>query len=151
MPWERASEDGLRITAFPMTASIGMEAAIEEGVQLETLVSPINVEVQDGRMMALQLLRNELGPLDASWADVPAGTGLSPALPVPVPAAGAVTLAVLAATTVGRYKEEVLQRSSIYKSVDGGNTDNTDAYRDHDAAGACHASADFPDGGADHR
>ncbi|WBC23321.1 hypothetical protein O7543_13365 [Solwaraspora sp. WMMA2080] len=38
--------------------------------------------------------------LDASWAGVPAGTGLSPALPVPVPAAGAVTLAVLAATTV---------------------------------------------------
>ncbi|WJK40371.1 hypothetical protein O7608_28900 [Solwaraspora sp. WMMA2056] len=35
--------------------------------------------------------------LDASWAGVPAGTGLSPALPVPVPAAGAVTLALLAA------------------------------------------------------
>ncbi|ROO50667.1 hypothetical protein EDC02_5518 [Micromonospora sp. Llam0] len=35
--------------------------------------------------------------LDASWAGVPAGTGLSPALPVSVPAAGAVTLAVLAA------------------------------------------------------
>ncbi|MFY1654926.1 SCO7613 C-terminal domain-containing membrane protein [Solwaraspora sp. WMMB762] len=35
--------------------------------------------------------------LDASWAGVPAGTGLSPTLPVSVPAAGAVTLAVLAA------------------------------------------------------
>ncbi|WFE26958.1 hypothetical protein O7623_27445 [Solwaraspora sp. WMMD791] len=35
--------------------------------------------------------------LDASWAGVPVGVGLSPALPVPVPAAGAVTLALLAA------------------------------------------------------
>ncbi|MFV2009831.1 MULTISPECIES: SCO7613 C-terminal domain-containing membrane protein [unclassified Micromonospora] len=35
--------------------------------------------------------------LDASWAGVPAGTGLSPALPASVPAAEAVTLAVLAA------------------------------------------------------
>jgi L-ascorbate metabolism protein UlaG (beta-lactamase superfamily) len=30
--WERASDEGLRITALPITASIGMEAAINEGV-----------------------------------------------------------------------------------------------------------------------
>lgn len=30
-PWERASESGLRITALPISASIGMESAIEEG------------------------------------------------------------------------------------------------------------------------
>lgn len=30
--WERASEEGLRITALPITASIGMESAINEGV-----------------------------------------------------------------------------------------------------------------------
>lgn len=33
-PWERASESGLRITALPITASIGMESAIEEGTSL---------------------------------------------------------------------------------------------------------------------
>ncbi|MBW2529232.1 MAG: hypothetical protein JRI23_33965 [Deltaproteobacteria bacterium] len=30
--WERASDEGIRITALPITASIGMEAAINEGV-----------------------------------------------------------------------------------------------------------------------
>lgn len=33
-PWERASESGLRITALPITASIGMEGAIEEGTSI---------------------------------------------------------------------------------------------------------------------
>jgi L-ascorbate metabolism protein UlaG (beta-lactamase superfamily) len=33
-PWERASEDGLRITAVPITASLGMEGSIEEGASI---------------------------------------------------------------------------------------------------------------------
>jgi len=33
-PWERASEAGLRITALPITASIGMETAIQEGTSI---------------------------------------------------------------------------------------------------------------------
>ncbi|MBI4702528.1 MAG: MBL fold metallo-hydrolase [Deltaproteobacteria bacterium] len=33
-PWERASEPGLRLTALPMTASMGMEGAIDEGAGL---------------------------------------------------------------------------------------------------------------------
>jgi L-ascorbate metabolism protein UlaG (beta-lactamase superfamily) len=33
-PWERASEKGLRITALPITASIGMETAIQEGTSI---------------------------------------------------------------------------------------------------------------------
>ncbi len=33
-PWERASEEGLRITAMPISGSIGMESAIDEGASL---------------------------------------------------------------------------------------------------------------------
>ncbi len=33
-PWERASEEGLRITALPITASIGMEKAIGDGTSI---------------------------------------------------------------------------------------------------------------------
>jgi len=40
-PWERASESGLRITALPITASIGMESAIEEGTSIVKDVSNI--------------------------------------------------------------------------------------------------------------
>ncbi len=33
-PWERASEEGWRVTAFPITASIGMEKSIAEGASI---------------------------------------------------------------------------------------------------------------------
>jgi L-ascorbate metabolism protein UlaG (beta-lactamase superfamily) len=33
-PWERASETGLKVTALPISASIGMESAIEEGTSI---------------------------------------------------------------------------------------------------------------------
>jgi L-ascorbate metabolism protein UlaG (beta-lactamase superfamily) len=40
-PWERASEQGLRITALPISASIGVESAIEEGSSILKDVSNI--------------------------------------------------------------------------------------------------------------
>lgn len=40
-PWERASESGLKITALPITASIGMETAIEEGTSIVKDISNI--------------------------------------------------------------------------------------------------------------
>jgi L-ascorbate metabolism protein UlaG (beta-lactamase superfamily) len=40
-PWERASEAGLRITALPISASIGMENAIEEGTSIVRDISNI--------------------------------------------------------------------------------------------------------------
>ena len=43
-----------------------VEAALEEGVRLETLVSPIEIVTTDGRMTAVRLLRNDLGPVDSS-------------------------------------------------------------------------------------
>lgn len=33
-PWERASEEGIKVTALPLTASTGMEATIEEGASI---------------------------------------------------------------------------------------------------------------------
>lgn len=41
-------------------------AAIEEGVELQTLVSPVSVRGDAGRLTAVQLIRNKLGEADAS-------------------------------------------------------------------------------------
>ena len=43
-----------------------IEAALEEGVELCTLVTPLTVEASDGRLRAVVLQRNELGERDAS-------------------------------------------------------------------------------------
>jgi len=43
-----------------------IDAAVEEGVRLEPLVSPVKLHVRDGRLTGLRVVRNELGELDAS-------------------------------------------------------------------------------------
>jgi NADH-quinone oxidoreductase subunit F len=43
-----------------------VEAALAEGVKLEALVSPTSIEVAGGKLTALGLVGNELGPYDAS-------------------------------------------------------------------------------------
>ena len=43
-----------------------IEAALDEGIQLETLVSPARIHCADGRLTALECIRNRLGDLDAS-------------------------------------------------------------------------------------
>ncbi len=43
-----------------------IEAALEEGVELDTLVSPIGIHVKEGRLGSLELIRNELGEVDSS-------------------------------------------------------------------------------------
>jgi len=43
-----------------------VDAAIEEGVQLETLVSPVRILSSEGRLSGVACVRNELGPPDAS-------------------------------------------------------------------------------------
>ncbi|MFV2085182.1 SCO7613 C-terminal domain-containing membrane protein [Micromonospora sp. LOL_021] len=73
------SRGGLRLLLTGVAAALALPAAVST---LPVLAS---------------LLLTPYRWLEASWAGVPAGTGLSPALPVSVPAAGAVTLAVLAA------------------------------------------------------
>jgi NADH-quinone oxidoreductase subunit F len=43
-----------------------IEAAVEEGVRLETLVSPVELLSEDGRLTAVQCIRNQLGEVDSS-------------------------------------------------------------------------------------
>jgi NADH-quinone oxidoreductase subunit F len=43
-----------------------IEAALEEGVVLETLVSPIRIAADGGKLTALELIRNELGGYDTT-------------------------------------------------------------------------------------
>jgi NADH-quinone oxidoreductase subunit F len=43
-----------------------VEAALEEGIRLETLVSPVKVHTAGERLHAVELIRNDLGPIDAS-------------------------------------------------------------------------------------
>ncbi|HUU44520.1 MAG TPA: NADH-ubiquinone oxidoreductase-F iron-sulfur binding region domain-containing protein [Acidobacteriota bacterium] len=43
-----------------------IEAALAEGIKLETLVTPIGIESRDGRLTGLKSIRNSLGEVDAS-------------------------------------------------------------------------------------
>ena len=43
-----------------------VEAALEEGIHFEMLVSPTHVLTQDGRLAGLKCIRNELGAVDSS-------------------------------------------------------------------------------------
>ncbi len=42
-----------------------IEGALEEGVKLEELVSPVNLHSREGRLVAAEFVRNELGEVDA--------------------------------------------------------------------------------------
>ncbi len=55
-------------------------SAIEEGIGLETLVSPAAIQSQDGRLVGIRCIRNELGQTDSSGRRKPipiAGTEFS--------------------------------------------------------------------------
>jgi NADH:ubiquinone oxidoreductase subunit F (NADH-binding)/NADPH-dependent glutamate synthase beta subunit-like oxidoreductase/(2Fe-2S) ferredoxin len=43
-----------------------IQAALREGIKLETLVSPVKIHAEGGRIAAVELLRNELGEPDSS-------------------------------------------------------------------------------------
>jgi NADH-quinone oxidoreductase subunit F len=43
-----------------------VEAALQEGVRIETLTAPVRLLVEDGRFTGLELARNRLGEVDAS-------------------------------------------------------------------------------------
>ena len=46
--------------------SAEIDAALEEGVKLETLVSPVKLHADGGRLRAVELIRNDLGAFDES-------------------------------------------------------------------------------------
>lgn len=43
-----------------------IEAAVQEGITLETLVTPIKIETENGHLAGLECLRNQLGKMDSS-------------------------------------------------------------------------------------
>ncbi len=48
-----------------------IEAALEEGVRIETLVSPIKVHAGEGRLAGIECVKNRLGGIDASGRPTP--------------------------------------------------------------------------------
>ena len=68
---EAALEEGVTIETLVSPVKIHVrqeeiEAAIREGVELETLVSPIRIYSREGRLVGIECVRNRLGELDAS-------------------------------------------------------------------------------------
>ena len=43
-----------------------IEAALEEGVKIETLITPTKINAEDDRLASIECIRNELGEVDAS-------------------------------------------------------------------------------------
>jgi NADH-quinone oxidoreductase subunit F len=43
-----------------------IEAAVQEGIKLETLVSPLKIESKEGKLTGISCIKNKLGELDAS-------------------------------------------------------------------------------------
>jgi NADH-quinone oxidoreductase subunit F len=77
---EAALEEGVTIETLVSPVKIHVrqeeiEAAIREGVELETLVSPVSIYSKAGRLVAIKCVRNRLGELDA--------TGRRKPIPVP--------------------------------------------------------------------
>ncbi|OPY68755.1 MAG: NADP-reducing hydrogenase subunit HndC [Syntrophorhabdus sp. PtaU1.Bin002] len=77
---EAALEEGVRIETLISPVKIHarqeeIEAAIREGVELETLVSPIRIHSNEGRLVSVECVRNRLGEVDA--------TGRRKPVPVP--------------------------------------------------------------------
>ena len=68
---EAALEEGVTIETLVSPVKIHVrqeeiEAALREGVELETLVSPVRIYAREGRLVGIKCVRNRLGELDAS-------------------------------------------------------------------------------------
>ncbi len=64
---DAAIEEGIRLETLVSPVRIRyIEAAVNEGVQVETFVSPVKIESEDGRFAGIECVRNSLGDVDAS-------------------------------------------------------------------------------------
>jgi NADH-quinone oxidoreductase subunit F len=73
---DAAIEEGIQLETLVSPVKIRyIEAAVKEGVRVETLVHPVRIHSQNGRLVGIDCIRNTLGDIDAS------GRGR----PVPVP------------------------------------------------------------------
>ncbi len=64
---DAAIEEGIRLETLVSPVRIRyIEAAMKEGVQVETFVSPVKIESEDGHLAGIECVRNNLGDVDAS-------------------------------------------------------------------------------------
>jgi len=64
---EAAMEEGIRLETLVSPVRIRyIEAAVREGVKVETWVSPVKIYAREGRLVGIECIRNKLGDLDSS-------------------------------------------------------------------------------------
>ena len=64
---EAAIEEGIRLETLVTPVKIRcIEAARKEGVRVETMVEPVRIYSQAGRLVGIECIRNRLGEVDAS-------------------------------------------------------------------------------------
>ncbi len=64
---EAALEEGVRLETLVSPVKIRhIGAAVREGVKVETMISPIRIHAQAGRLVGIECIRNRLGEPDAS-------------------------------------------------------------------------------------
>ena len=73
---EAALEEGITIETLVSPVKIyvreeEIEAALREGVELETLVSPIKIHAEEGRLIGIECIRNRLGSVDSTGRRTP--------------------------------------------------------------------------------
>ena len=73
---DAAIEEGIRLETLVSPVKIRyIETAVKEGIKVETMVSPVRIYSQNGRLVGIECIRNTLGEVDASGRRKP--------LPVP--------------------------------------------------------------------
>jgi len=64
---EAALEEGIRLETLVSPTSIRyIRAAEAEGVRVETFVEPVKIDARNGRLADIQCIRNKLGDIDSS-------------------------------------------------------------------------------------
>jgi NADH-quinone oxidoreductase subunit F len=64
---EAALEEGIELETLVSPVKIRyIEAALREGIKVETMVSPVRLHALDGRLVGIECVRNRLGEMDAS-------------------------------------------------------------------------------------
>jgi NADH-quinone oxidoreductase subunit F len=64
---EAAIEEGIKLQTLVSPVKIRyIEAAVKEGVKVETWVSPVKIYARDGRLVGIECVRNTLGDVDSS-------------------------------------------------------------------------------------
>jgi len=64
---EAALEEGIKLETLVSPVKIRyIEAALKEGIRVETMVSPIKIQAREGRLVGIECIRNRLGEMDPS-------------------------------------------------------------------------------------